>query len=123
MNIKVVTGIAISTGILFFMLAFGYYNRGMQIKTLGAELNASVQAKALCEQKNLNIQNALNTQNKIIEQLRVDKEAAQKAVTKATKDAAVRWQKETQKIYVPNATCEAQLKEIDSLHKTFFGGK
>lgn len=123
MNIKVVTGIAISIGILFFVLAFGYYSRGMQIQTLNAELNASAQANALCKQKNLNIQNALTEQNKIIEQLKIDKEAAQKAVTKAAKDASVKWQKEVQKIYVPNAACEAQLKEIDSLHKTFFGGK
>jgi hypothetical protein len=120
---KVLTAAAAVIGVLFLVLAFGFYSRGTQIQTLNAELNATAQALGLCNQKNINVQSALDSQNRVIEQLKIDKEAAQKAVITAAKEAAVKWHKEAQKVYVVNATCAEQLRQIDKLHEKFYGGK
>jgi DNA-binding transcriptional regulator YiaG len=110
--------VSIAAALVFISLAFDYYSRGKTIDILNAQLNASVQSKALCEQKNNIYVREIALQNSAIEQIKLDNEKAFKELLNTHKNSVKKWEKEIKTL--KNATCEQQLKQIDELHKAFY---
>ncbi|MDR2100107.1 MAG: hypothetical protein LBP40_04680 [Campylobacteraceae bacterium] len=99
-----------------FFCAFIIYTKNQKIQFLGAELNASVQAKALSEQKTNLLLRELNIQNEAIEKIKIDTERAVNLLINEHKNSAKKWEKELKEA----KTCEEKLFLIDELHKKFF---
>ncbi|MDR2342774.1 MAG: hypothetical protein LBD84_07030 [Campylobacteraceae bacterium] len=114
---KIIAALAI-TAVTIITLFAVIYARGNQIELLGAQLNASMQAYTLCEQKSLTIQSSLVTQNKAIEAIRIDSEKAYKELLGTHEKSVKKWENAIKT--AKNATCEEQLKEVDALHYKFY---
>jgi hypothetical protein len=101
--------------LLLTLLVSSLYN---DIELLDSQLNASVQAKALCEQKNSIYIREISLQNNMIEAQKLDLKNAKKELVSEKKKSADKWNARIQGVY--NASCEAQLKQINELQKTFY---
>jgi parvulin-like peptidyl-prolyl isomerase len=115
LNIKALIALAAVAGILFLALAFGFYSRGKTIDTLNAQANASAQALALCNTKQLSLEGAIASQNEAIEQLKIDTKKAADDLILARGKMIAKWQ------VTDNATtCAEQLEQLRTLQQTFY---
>jgi len=118
MNKFVYGGIAIAIVIVF--MGFKIYSQGAKIELLTSQLNATAQAKATCEQKSNLLTAEIAHQNEAIEKIKIDSQKAMQKLLEQQPKTIEKWSVKTETIYVANATCPEQLKQIDAMQESFY---
>jgi hypothetical protein len=114
---KIIAALVVTAVTIITLLTI-IYARGNAIELLISQLNATIQAKALCEQKNSIYIREIALQNNLIEDMKIDNEKAIKTLLNDHKNSVKKWENEIKT--AKNATCEEQLSKIDALHKKFY---
>jgi hypothetical protein len=101
----------------FFLVALSIviYTQRAHIQVLNAQNNASAQALALCNTKQLSLESAITSQNDKIEQLKIYTKKAADDLILARGKMIEKWQ-----VTDNMTTCEEKLQQIDALQKTFY---